>query len=233
MAKLWRRAWGWVGTGERRSRILPHVPGSEPVAPPVVEEGRAPAGRWCPARSRPGTRPRGPSSQARTASGAPLVDQHLALLRALAGHRDHPPVEVEVAHVERRRARPPASRCRRAARAPRRHGAIDVGRRPSAAERRVRRASGRAPRGRGPGAGASRARGQRAGPTGRMRPGPAGAPLEVGPQRGRRPRDGRLGVAPGRQVREVATQRRIRSTSAGPSAPPRPAHSANRSTSDA
>ena len=104
--------------GDRRPPVEepPDVPGAEPLAPPVVEQGSgwaALGGPWPTS---------GPCSQARTASAHRSWMSTWRCLDALAGDRDHPPGEVDVGRRRGRTARPPAGRCRRAAPARRRPG---------------------------------------------------------------------------------------------------------------
>ena len=94
----------------------PHIAGAEPCPPPV-EEHRV--GRASPRVTRCSAAPLQP---ARDRLDGRLAHRDLALLRALAPDGDRAGAQVEVARRRARTARPPAGRCRRAARAPRRRG---------------------------------------------------------------------------------------------------------------
>ena len=207
MAKLWRRAWGWVGTGDRRSSSRRTSLG--PSRFPGGCRRALPGG--LPSRVRADL---GAPSQARMRLGAPVVDEHLALFGALAGHRDHPPGEVHVVDVEAAQLGHPQPGCRRAARARRRPD----DRRP--AWPRPRRgpsapATRPARRGRGPGGGGSRGPEPTGGSTGRRRPGPASRTTGSSDLR-----EAAVRAMVDFEYRRVARKaryrrRRIRSTSAG------------------
>ena len=124
-------------------------------------------------------------------------------LAPLPSHRHHPPAEVDVARRRARRARPPAARCRRAARARRRLG----GRRRFGPRRRHR------PRAGDGGRSCPRMRQTRVGGGGgqpHRRVGvdqtSTGDPLEIGPERRRRPSDGGLRASPGGQEGQIAAK---------------------------
>ena len=87
---MWRRAWGWVGEAERRSRMRRTSRGPS----------RAPRRFTKAASAGPSMSSRPSSSQARSASTRGIVDRHPALLAPLAQHRHRPAAQVDVAAVE-------------------------------------------------------------------------------------------------------------------------------------
>ncbi len=203
MAKLWRRAWGWVGTGERRSRMRRTSRG--PSRFPRRLKNRA-GSRPCPLSG--GASEGGPGAVQPRPDGRspPFVDQHLALLGALARHRDHQAGEVHVGDVQSAQLGhpqptpveqlqhgvvPPVHRRRRRGILPghRLQQLVQLSVAEDPGQPRVGR-RGRQPEG--------RVRGQKA---------PLGAPLEVRAERGGRPGDRGLGVAAGGQIRQVPSER--------------------------
>ena len=116
MAKLCRRAWGWVGTGERRSRMRRTSRG--PSRLPRRLRKTASGGLSGPARAgRPSASHRPSASAPRSWIG------HPALLVPLPQHGDRSGRQVDTGRGRARRARPPEGRRRRGARARRRRAA--------------------------------------------------------------------------------------------------------------
>ena len=219
MAKLWRRACGWVGDGDRRSRMRRTSRGVSAAAPLVAEQHRPPrrhdvvGRRTSRAHPQPGPQRRAPPAPT-AAPGAPWRPCPSTVTAARSRSSD---AEVEPAQLAR-----PAAPSRRAPRARRRRAGAASPARPSGSrpvEQLVEVAPVEHPRQAAvaaPGLQPDRR-------VGRQVPG-AHEPAEVAPQRRRLAGDAAPGVLAGREVGQVAAQDRAlhrrRLVDAG-SAPPR------------
>ena len=137
--------------------------------------------------------------------GAAVVEEHLALFGALAGHRDHPPVEVHVADVEAAQLGHPQP----AAVEQLEHGvvpAIDLGRGPGNGVGRRLQQLVQLGVAEDPGQAGVGSRRRQAGRRVGVDQAPLRAPLEVRPERGRRPGDGGPRVPAGGQEGEIPAQ---------------------------
>ena len=194
MAKVWRRAWGWVGLAARRSRMRRTSRGDRAPAPPVEEHGFV-GGDPADDQRRPSVVEPGPHRVDRG-----FAHRHLALLGPLAPDGDHGSVEVEVDQPQPAQlAHPQAAAVEQLE-----HGGV------AQADRLVGRRCGEkgVELGRtqdvGQPAVASRCRQARR-RVGGDDPG-AAQPAEVAAEGGRLAGDRPAGVAPGGQVGEVAAQ---------------------------